>query len=129
MSDIDLLVECSACGADPHRRCAEEDGLGSWYEVPSHQERVTDALVADRDRLAARVGELEKEASHPPGTVAGLRIRERRALNERDAYRSMVCDLLASAHPHPTEHPTMTAQWKRARDLLKNGPTTKDPAR
>lgn len=42
---------------------------------------------------------------------------------ERDAYRSMLCDLLASAHPHPVEHPTMTKQWNRARELLKNGPT------
>jgi hypothetical protein len=42
--------------------------------------------------------------------------------HERDAYRAMLCDLLASAHPHPTEHPTMTKQWGRARELLKNGP-------
>lgn len=41
---------------------------------------------------------------------------------ERDAYRAMVCDLLASAHPHPVEHPTMTKQWARARELLKTGP-------
>ena len=41
---------------------------------------------------------------------------------ERDAYRAMICDLLASAHPHPTEHPTMTKQWERARALLKDGP-------
>ena len=43
-------------------------------------------------------------------------------LAERDAYRAMLCDLLASAHPHPVEHPTMTKQWARARELLKNGP-------
>lgn len=41
---------------------------------------------------------------------------------ERDAYRAMLCDLLASAHPHPAEHPTMTKQWGRARALLKDGP-------
>jgi hypothetical protein len=28
---------------------------------------------------------------------------------ERDAFRAMVVDLLTSAHPHPVEHPTMTA--------------------
>lgn len=43
---------------------------------------------------------------------------------ERDTYRAMICDLLASAHPHPKEHPTMTRQWARARELLKNGPAT-----
>lgn len=40
---------------------------------------------------------------------------------ERDAYRAMICDLLASAYPHPVEHPTMTKQWARARELLKSG--------
>jgi len=58
-------------------------------------------LRAERSTLAARLAVLE---------------------HERDAYRSMVCDLLASAHPHPVEHPTMTRQWARARELLKNGP-------
>lgn len=41
---------------------------------------------------------------------------------ERDAYRAMICDLLASAVPHPVEHPTMTKQWARAKKLLKEGP-------
>lgn len=41
---------------------------------------------------------------------------------DRDAYRAMICDLLASAVPHPVEHPTMTTQWNRARKLLKDGP-------
>lgn len=42
---------------------------------------------------------------------------------ERDAYRAMVCDLLASAVPNQRDHPTMTKQWARARELLKNGPS------
>lgn len=41
---------------------------------------------------------------------------------ERDVYRAMLCDVIASAHPYPKEHPTMTKQWARARELLKNGP-------
>jgi hypothetical protein len=45
----------------------------------------------------------------------------RQALDERDAYRTIVCNLLTSSHPHPVEHPTMTKQWARARELLKNG--------
>jgi hypothetical protein len=46
---------------------------------------------------------------------------------ERDTYRSMLCDVIASAHPHPDEHPTMTKAWERARELLKNGPTKETP--
>jgi hypothetical protein len=48
--------------------------------------------------------------------------RERDAYEvERDAYRATVCDLLAAAHPHPTEHPTMAREWDRAREVLKTG--------
>lgn len=45
-----------------------------------------------------------------------------RLQHERDAYRAMVCDLLASATPNERDHPSMSRQWARARDLLKNGP-------
>ncbi len=37
---------------------------------------------------------------------------------ERNALRAMVVELLASAYPHPVEHPTMTATWAKARALL-----------
>lgn len=47
--------------------------------------------------------------------------------SERDAYRAMVCDLVASASPHPVEHPTMSKQWGRARELLKNSPSSSLP--
>ena len=54
--------------------------------------------------------------------LADIRGREaERVERERDAYRSMLCDLLASAHPHPKEHPTMAREWDRARHLLKTG--------
>lgn len=43
---------------------------------------------------------------------------------ERDAYRAMVCDLLSSASPSDKEHSSMSRHWKRARELLKNGPVT-----
>lgn len=37
---------------------------------------------------------------------------------ERDAFRAMLVEILASAHPHPVEHPTMAAAWAKARELL-----------
>jgi hypothetical protein len=53
-----------------------------------------------------------------------LAIKERdEAICSGDMYRAMLCDLLASGHPHPTEHPTMARQWRRARRLLKFGST------
>lgn len=37
---------------------------------------------------------------------------------ERDALLAVVQAMLASAHPHPVEHPTMTAAWARARRVV-----------
>lgn len=61
MSDIDLLVECEHCGAPPHKPCAEDDGIGGWFDVPSHQARLVDAQCAERDRLAADNESLRRE--------------------------------------------------------------------
>jgi hypothetical protein len=41
---------------------------------------------------------------------------------ERDAYRSALCDVVASASPNRRDHPTMHAAWEKARALLKDGP-------
>lgn len=35
-----------------------------------------------------------------------------------DATLDIIRTLLASAHPHPVEHPTMTAAWAKAREFL-----------
>jgi len=84
----------------------------------------------------ARIDELERELERwrhgqqiegdyvcPNALEAtNLRLQLSAAEAERDAYRAMLCDVLASAHPHPVEHPTMARQWARARELLKNGP-------
>lgn len=94
-----------------------------------------DSLRAQRDAALAEVAKMRAERDEAQAKFEALdhdsaasfcgmvKLRDD-AVAERDAYRSMVCDLLASAHPHPTEHPTMTAQWAKARALLKNGPTT-----
>lgn len=40
------------------------------------------------------------------------------AATRGEQFRSMVVELLASAHPHPIEPPTMHAAWTKARRLL-----------
>jgi hypothetical protein len=57
-------------------------------------------------------------AEHERAEVTVLRAQ---VLAEREAYAAAereIRNLLASAHPHPNEHPTMTAAWKRARAFL-----------
>ncbi len=53
-----------------------------------------------------------------PAWAATVSLNADRLVEERDAFRAMVVDLLASAHPHPVEHPTMTAAWAKAQELL-----------
>jgi hypothetical protein len=38
--------------------------------------------------------------------------------SELGKFRAVIVDLLASAHPHPGEHPAMFAAWTRAKKLL-----------
>jgi hypothetical protein len=95
-------------------------------------ERMT-ARAEENQRLATKVHDRDQRelveidsvlasagANSAPGSLADS---VRGVIVERDAYRAMVADLLASASPHPTEHPTMARQWKRARELLENGPS------
>jgi len=42
----------------------------------------------------------------------------RPVLDERDAYREMIKQLLKSAHPNPRDHPNMTAAWNAAAAIL-----------
>lgn len=42
----------------------------------------------------------------------------RPVLDERDAYREMIKQLLKSAHPNPRDHPNMTVAWNAAAALL-----------
>jgi hypothetical protein len=41
-----------------------------------------------------------------------------RAVNAHDDLVAALQAMLASAHPHPVEHPTMTAAWAQAREVL-----------
>lgn len=98
----------------------------------------------ERDRLTSRKVELEdacndaadaivsgvdlSEVAERLRVVADRSIRPMRAVLaevalERDDYKSMLCDLLASHHAYPADHPAMERLWDRVCDLLKNGPT------
>lgn len=97
-------------------------------------------LILDGDRMwVADVGPAPKDAAFiaacSPGAILTLldRLRVCEEQNvalgdantltiERDAYRSMLCDVIASAVPNERDHPTMSKAWKSARELLKNGP-------
>lgn len=102
----------------------------TWYAMSGKDDlanrtieviREVDALVDSRPiekNAAEKDGATHDAITEPAHAAEGVAA-------ERDAYRAMIADLLASAHPHPTEHPTMTKQWARARELLKNGPGDK----
>ena len=50
---------------------------------------------------------------------------DHKASTERDAYRSLLADLVAGRRLHALGKPCeMSALWDRARELLKNGPIT-----
>jgi hypothetical protein len=97
-----------------------------------------DAQLArqERDQAQQRIAELEADRAHAAQAyeARGRRVNEledaaNRAESERDAYRSMVCDLLSSARMfglHPLGPAGMTRQWDRARELLKNGAPAAD---
>lgn len=71
-------------------------------------------IAAARTNVPALVAEVRKwqKATEEEAEARG---------KAEGAYMSAVAEirnLLASAHPHPKEHPTMTAAWKRARAFL-----------
>lgn len=96
-------------GTEPVLTIDSWDGIGTT---------VAQAVARTRNNLCAVTDQLEADAKE----IARLKEANSGLESERDAYRAMICDLLASAYPHPVEHPTMTKQWNRARELLKNGP-------
>ena len=85
------------------------------------------AMLKERSTAEQYAKDAEDDRDYYREHCKAAEIKTGRTETERDAYRSMLCDLLASAHPHPTEHPTMSKQWDRARELLKNGPAASAP--
>lgn len=127
------------CGAAPHdaafiaaARSAvpalieEVEGLQTQLgHEREHSKMLSDsnsALFIEKARVEDFCAKVRGQYTEAHAQVTRLASALAEAERGRDAYRAMVADLLASAHPYPTEHPTMAAQWKRARDLLKNGP-------
>jgi len=108
-----------------------------WLRVHDSEPEITRANALGEGHMALDIMDLTDEVERLrevdltvlPLTRNSREWNRKRALDmehERDAYRAMVADLLASAYPHPIEHPTMTKQWARARALLKNGPTPRE---
>lgn len=113
------LTTCNCCGLDNGSVLCL---VFRWTEptfIPNHSGSTSVALCSEcRDLTVAALGPslTTIEASEQRAT------KNSELMAERDAYRAMVCDLLASASPNALEHPTMTRQWNRARRLLRNGP-------
>jgi len=72
--------------------------------------------------LTEKVAELETALVLTRNSRETNRKARLAAEHERDAYRAMVADLLASAHPNRRDHPAMSKQWERAETLLRDGP-------
>ena len=110
---------------DEQLREAVERVEESWAGCPPPDPRNAldraGILAAGIRSLWAREATLRSERDEARAEWQGADGKADAMEAERDAYRAMVCDLLASASPHPTEHPTMSRQWARARELLKNG--------
>ena len=64
-----------------------------------------------------------------PGWAATVEHNAELLAGECDALREAIIDLLASAVPYPVEHPTMSAAWSRARELLQKYPPHRGIAR
>lgn len=113
---------------------------GPWSVKHSRSQAQDVYTVLDRYGMwVADVGPAPKDAAFiaacSPGAILTLldRLRVCEEQNvalgdantltiERDAYRSMLCDVIASAVPNERDHPAMSKAWKSARELLKNGP-------
>lgn len=75
-------------------------------------------IVVERDGLAARVAELEVQVKAAMQDYARLMLEKAKSVEQRAALAAALEKMLASAVPHPVEHPTMTEAWKVARAAL-----------
>lgn len=110
-------------GPPPDGRSVEAH-LDELTARPAHPAAATDAQLhnADTGRSTSTPSIDDDETGEARRVEMHRRQQLTIATQERDAYRAMLCDVLASARPHPKEHPTMTKAWARATELLKNGP-------
>ena len=80
------------------------------------------SLWVERDEALGRLAETQTCVTHLDEQIKVWR-------SERDAYRAMVVELLASAYPNERDHPTMSKAWKCARALLANGSPSSDESK
>ncbi len=104
------------------------DRGASYQAISAELAEAHEALTAARAEVEQLREQFEVERQQSEADKDMLRRNHRiqcdrrnEALTERDAYRAMLCDLLASAHPHPVEHPTMAEAWGCAREVLRTG--------
>ena len=105
-ADNERLRGCLARANENHEKFER-----LWYLVQDER----DSLRAERSALGVEIDGSKRminEAIHRWQDVTA----------ERDAYRSMLCDLMAFAKPMSISPPLVERQWDRARELLKNGP-------
>jgi hypothetical protein len=124
VANASLIPDAIVAVTDVECTRVERDALSHNAEARNSSDLESAIKVKDQ-----RIAVLEADRAHAAEAyeVRGQRVTKlegvsQQAETERDAYRAMLCDLLANAHPHPVEHPEMTRAWSRARELLKNGP-------
>lgn len=142
-SALDLRAKVDAARSDRNRAEAEASRCRRISDE-SRDER--EAALATVEAQAKRIAELEARLDGLPDGVTGRMAceilvesnrREADAMGKLDAselrahraerrareLEAGLREMLASAHPHPVEHPTMTAAWATARALLTTEPT------
>jgi chromosome segregation ATPase len=123
-------AERDALRSQLERAEAERDNWQQQVEM-DHRGVLVDKMIAERAKVTAERDALRAECERlrasvccaEPHTcdqeaIAAAEGRTDRAIIERDAYRSMLCDILA-AHLLPVDG----LICKKARELLKNGPS------
>jgi hypothetical protein len=79
---------------------------------------------ASRQRLEVERRELIELCQNHEASITSLQSQLSKADGERDRMREALETMLASAHPHPTEHKGMFAAWEKAKAAIQPLPQT-----
>ena len=104
------------------QRAAMVAEIGTLKAVAREQAATIAMLSRTATSDRALIDEQSSELIAAFEEISKFAARAREESRERDAYRSMLCDLVASNRTHGPASCTMTRAWTRARELLKNGP-------
>lgn len=80
--------------------------------------RERDKARVEADDLRKQLESLNAEVRMKSTEIARMISVETELRAEVERLREALTDVLASAFPHPKEHPTMYAAWKKAQDAL-----------